>query len=405
MRKVGAWVVAGLVVAMGCWWAWAETAALKTDPNAEKVVAGNNTFGFELYGKLRGQEGNLFLSPYSISTALGMTYAGARGNTEAQMAKVMHFGVGQEALHRAFAGIIGDLKGRDKKAYELTTANALWAQKGYPFRKEYFELVKHNYGAGLENLDFAGATEEARKTINAWVEKETKEKIKELFKPGVLDDQTRLVLTNAIYFKGKWATQFDKKLTKDDAFHLAKGKDVTVPMMHVKAEFRYSEYAECKVLELPYVGEGLSMMVVLPAGVEGLGKLEEKLDAEHVDNWLGQMEEREVEVALPRFKVTSEFRLDDVLKAMGMTDAFSWERADFSGMTGKSDLFIGAVVHKAYVEVNEEGTEAAAATGVGMMGKSEQPTIFQADHPFFFMIRDKKTGSILFMGRVMDPRS
>ena len=396
-----------------CGWVFGETTAPKVDLNAEKVVAGNNAFGFELYGKLKGlggNRGNVFMSPYSISTALGMTYAGARGNTEAQMAKVMHFEVGQGALHPAFGAIISDLKGRDKKAYELTTANALWAQKGYPFRKEYFELVMGNYGAGLENVDFAGATEEARRTINAWVEKETKDKIKELFKPGVLDDGTRLVLTNAIYFKGKWEEAFDKKRTKDEVFHvdaiMLRGQPI-VPFMHMNARFKYWEGDGFQMLELPYKGDELAMVIFLPRAVDGLAKLEEKLTAENVMKWMGQMQSQEVEVALPRFKMESEFSLGGTLSAMGMTDAFSLERADFSGMTEKGQLYISAVVHKAYVEVNEEGTEAAAATGVAIaptaVPEPRTPVVFKADHPFFFMIRDKGTGSILFMGRVVDP--
>ncbi len=372
-----------------------------------QVVAGNNAFAFDLYGKLKGQEGNLFLSPFSISTALAMTCEGARGETETQMAKVLHFEEGVAVLHEAFGWIIKDVNGRGRKNYELSVANALWAQKNYTLRKEYVEVVRKGFGAGLENVDFVGATEEARKTINAWVEKQTKEKIKELIQPGVLNERTRLVLTNAIYFKGKWAQEFDKKLTKDEVFHVAKGKDVRIPMMHQDAEFRYGETDGCQVLELPYRGDEMTMVVFLPKEVAGLGKLEERLTLETLNKWTEKMGRREVEVLLPRFKMEGEFSLKDVLIGMGMTDAFDPGKADFKGMTGEEkDLYVSAVVHKAYVDVNEEGTEAAAATGVVMKTQSiapEPPVVFKADHPFVFVIRDRKTGSILFMGRVVDP--
>jgi len=334
-----------------------------------------------------------------------MTHAGAKGNTEAQMAKVMHFEVGQGALHPAFAALIKDLNGRDKKSYALSVANALWAQKDYTFRKEYLAVVRDQYQAGIENLDFVGATEEARKTINAWVEKQTNDKIKELFKPGVLDDLTRLVLTNAIYFKGNWATQFDKKLTKDAPFTLADGKKVDVPMMYRNGNFNYAQVEGFQMLELPYRGNELSMLVLLPEKADGIADLESKLTAVNLSKWLPLMHERKLPVYIPKFKMTSEFSLKQTLSSMGMPDAFNMAKADFSGMTGKKDLYIGAVVHKAFVDVNEEGTEAAAATGVVMETQAFDPTVFRADHPFLFLIRDTKTGSILFMGRLSDPRS
>jgi serpin B len=391
------------------------------------LVKGNNEFGCALYGRLGRAGENLFLSPYSISTALGMTYAGARGETEKQMAKVLCFELPQEKLHATFKGLAEGLKARAeaKKAYELSVANALWGQKGIALQKEFVELTQANYGAGLRDVDFAGATEASRQTINAWVEKETRDKIKELLKPGILTAQTRLVLTNAIYFKGQWETAFDKKETQEAPFTLAvpaaqeaPAPKMNVPLMHRKGTFGFWETDGLQVLELPYKGRDLSMVIILPTvpttqeremrhawRLEAYAELEKTTTALQLGKWLEAMRQQEVEVCLPRFKVTSEFSLGEPLTSMGMTDAFSVEKADFSGMTRTEHLFISAVVHKAFVEVNEEGTEAAAATGVVLELKMarEPPPMFRADHPFVFLIREVKTGSILFMGRVMDP--
>ena len=388
-------------------------------PQAEMkaLVEGNNAFALDLYARLRDQEGNLFFSPYSISTALAMTYAGARGDTEAQMAEVLRFPTDemrhaqgmvmqmpwpQEKLHPAFKSLIEDLNARQKKgAYELSVANALWGQKGYAWLDEFLKITRDNYGAGLREVDFVGDTEGARKTINDWVEKETKDKIKELVPPGVLDGLTRLVLTNAIYFKGKWALQFKVKATRDAPFTLLDGKKVQVPMMHQSKEFGYMETEGFQALELPYVREELSMIVFLPKKVDGLAELEKSFTADDLAKWLDELHKLKVYVLLPRFKMTSEFRLDKVLKAMGMTDAFG--AADFSGMDGKEGLFISAVLHKAFVDVNEEGTEAAAATAVPEAMELVELLVFRADHPFLFLIRDNRTGSILFMGRLVNP--
>ena len=376
------------------------------DPQKDQaaVVLGNNGFALELYAKLCGREGNLFLSPFSISTALAMTYAGARGETEAQMAKVLHFALGQKRLHPAFEELITGLYAEKKKqGYQLVVANALWGQEGYGFLKEFLELTRTYYGAGLHELDFKGATEPARKTINTWVERKTKGKIKDLIKPGVLSALTRLVLTNAIYFKGDWASKFKEGETKESPFTLLSGKKVTVPMMNQTEEFKYMEDEKLQALELPYVGDKLSMVVFLPRKIDGLGDLEKSLTVESLSKWLRALRKRKVIVLLPKFKMTSEFGLADVLRSLGMTDAFSLPPADFSGMDGKKDLFISAVIHKAFVEVNEEGTEAAAATAV-VMGLTavmpEQPPVFRADHPFTFIIRETESNSILFMGRV-----
>ncbi len=363
-----------------------------------------NDFALDLYARLRGEEGNLFFSPHSISTALAMTYAGARGETARQMADVLSFHAEGERLHLGFGELQRSLAaGKEEKGYELTVANALWGQKGYGFLKEFLELTGKHYGAGLREMDFRGAAEDARKTINSWVEEKTRDRIKDLIKPGVLNSMTRLVLTNAIYFKGDWARQFDEKATRDAPFWLTQEKKADVPMMFHRARFKYAEMDSLQCLELPYVGEELSMVVLLPKERTGLGKLEASLNRENLERWVGRMHRMKVSVHLPKFKLTRQFQLGGTLKAMGMTDAFS-DRADFSGMNGKRDLFISAVIHKAFVEVNEEGTEAAAATAVVIQVTSIQPeTVFRADHPFIFLIRDTRSGAILFMGRVSDP--
>jgi serpin B len=373
----------------------------------EMVVQGNNAFALDLYAKLKKNDGNLFFSPHSISTALAMTYAGARGNTEKQMAAVLHFNLEQKRLHPAFRELLDQLeRGEGERDYQLSVANALWGQKGYQFLGKFLELTKENYGAGLSEVDFIGSTEAARQTINTWVESQTEDKIKELIKPGVLDSMTRLVLTNAIYFKGYWELRFEEEMTRPASFTLESGQKVQVPTMHRTADFRYAEAEDFQALELPYKGDDLSLTIFLPKESGGLVALEQSLTAGKLASWLSSLEEQEVIVALPKFKMTSEFSLAEVLKSMGMTDAFDEHKADLSGMSGKKDLFITAVLHKAFVEVNEEGTEAAAATGVVVALKAGPPSqpLFRADHPFLFLIRDLRSNSILFIGRVMDPR-
>jgi len=377
-----------------------------TPADANSVVSGNSRFAFELYSKLAAgkKDENLFFSPYSISTAIAMTYAGARGDTEKQMADVLHFNLPQEKLHPAFGSLEKALNEQGKKGvFELTVANALWGQKGFKFLDSFISLVNKNYSAGLSELDFAKDTEGSRKTINKWVEDKTKEKIKDLIKPGVLDAMTRLVLTNAIYFKGKWQFEFDKKDTKDSPFHITSEKKVTVPMMYMKKEFKHAKQDGLQVLQLGYKGDALSMIVLLPEKIDGIEKLEKDLTIENLDKWLANLHEMEIEIYLPKFKFTSEFSLAEILQQMGMTDAFGGS-ADFSGMDGRKDLFISAILHKAFVDVNEEGTEAAAATAVviTLTAVLEKP-VFRADHPFIFLIKDNSSGSILFMGKVLNP--
>jgi len=386
----------------------ADEQAAKQKTDVEIVVQSNNAFALELYAKLRDEKGNLFFSPFSISTALAMTYAGARGQTERQMAEVLQFSLPAEKLHPTFGAVLKDLNARGEKgSYELSVANALWGQKGYGFLKEFIELVETSYGGKLNEVDFAAAAEDARQTINTWVENETNGKIKDLIPEGVLDSLTRLVLTNAIYFKGNWASKFKEEDTKDAPFTMLNGEKIDVAMMNQTAEFNYMETADFQGLEMPYVDNELSMIILLPKQNDRLIALEESLTLNNLSNWLAKLSKRKVIVSVPKFTMTCQFMLADILKSMGMTDAFSGG-ADFSGMTGRRDFFISAVIHKAFVEVNEEGTEAAAATAVVMKltaVPSEVIPVFRADHPFLFLIRDNSSGSILFIGRVMNPKA
>ncbi len=373
------------------------------------TIENNQTFALALYQQVRSQEGKLFFSPYSICTALAMTYAGARGETARQMETALNFSLGQERLHPAFAAIEKGLNSiQDQGHIQLNVANSLWPQQTYPFLDEFLTLLKQYYGVALEPVDYQTHTEGARQQINAWVAEKTRGKIKDLLKQGVLDTLTRLVLVNAIYFKGDWLRQFDKSLTHNAPFRLNNQESVNAPLMAQTHSFRYAEADQLQILELPYVEHSLSMVVLLPRQIDGLADLEIHLSKENLETWLNRLTQTEVEVFLPRFEMSSEFRLDRVLQALGMTDAFDASKANFAGMDGQEAwLYIAAVIHKAFVEVNEEGTEAAAATAVVINARSAMqppPTpIFRADHPFVFLIRDNHTGSILFMGRVTNP--
>ena len=381
-----------------------------TNEDLKTVVNGNSSFGFDLYQELKGVKGNLFFSPYSISTALAMTYAGARGQTETEMAQVLHFSLTQELLHPAFSKLQSDLNAiQNKGDVQISIANSLWAQKSYKFLDTFIDLNKKYYSAGLNFVDFITKREAARKQINDWVEKKTNDKIKELIKPPMLDSLTRLVLCNAIYFKGNWLSQFDTTRTVDADFYVTPDKTNKVPMMFQKSKFKYKDFDEFCALELPYEGNDLSMIIFLPKEIDGLAEFEKDLTNDNVQIWIDELmgsHETEVLVSIPKFKTTCEFELSETLYDMGMPSAFSLPPADFSGMTGTKDLFISKVIHKAYVDVNEEGTEAAAATAVVMMKSvAVMPLIFRADHPFMFLIRENQTGSILFIGRIVDPRS
>ncbi|MGD0522451.1 MAG: serpin family protein [Terracidiphilus sp.] len=372
------------------------------------VVEGNNAFAVELYGQLRNQSGNLFFSPESISTALSMAYAGARGDTASEMAKTLHFTLPPDRLHPAMSALLSDLNAAHN-GYQLRVADALWAQQGYTFLDDFLKLTNSAYGAGFNQVDFKGATEAARLTINHWVERKTENKISNLLQPGALNPATKLVLTNAIYFKGDWQTPFDKARTEDEDFHVTQAQTIQAPLMHRSDGFNYFNGGTFQALEIPYKSAELSMIAFLPNDVGGLPALEQSLTASSMQQWLSQLQPvSKVILTMPRFKMTRQFELQETLGAMGMAQAFG-AQADFSGMTGSRDFAISAVIHKAFVDVNEEGTEAAAATAVVMMEMAERrppqppPIVFRADHPFVFLIRDNRSGGILFMGRVTDP--
>ncbi len=375
-----------------------------TPEGVKAFVSSNNQFAFDIYSQLSKSGENVFVSPWSIVAALGMTYEGAKGQTAEEIANVFHF-TQADAERRASFAKIHNLLNEKNDDYKLYTANALWAQEGYDFLEEYMNTVNKYYSGKTTNVDFMTKTEESRKMINSWVEDQTNDKIKDLFPSGTLDPMTRLVLTNAIYFKGTWVKEFDKKDTRNTPFYTTPDNTVNVPMMQrtdSEAVFNYAELENIQILELPYKGEKLSMLVLLPKG--DISSLESKLNAENLAQWRSMLNAKEVKVYMPKFKFETKYFLKDTLAAMGMPLAFAPGDADFSGMDGTKDLYIGIVIHQAFVDVNEEGTEAAAATGVGMMATAiMQETIFRADHPFVFIIQDKETGNILFMGKVVDP--
>ena len=372
-----------------------------------KNIARDNTlFALDLYNQLKMTDGNMFFSPFSIFTALAMTWAGARENTAVQMAETLHFTEKPAQFHRAIGDLISQLNAVQKETdVELSIANAIWAQKGYQFLDEFFRIVQQSYQADLKQVDFSSAAESARQAINTWVEQQTNEKIKDLLPPKVLNALTRLVLVNAIYFKGFWDNQFKSRDTREMEFWLLTEVAVKVPMMHQEHQFGYWENDWLQIIEMPYKEESLSLIVLLPKEKTGIADLEQKLNFENMMAWQRRLKKRKVIVFFPKFKIESQFSLGQTLALMGMPDAFDPELADFSAMVGQKELYISAVIHKAFLEVNEEGSEAAAATGVvvGVTSIAPSPPIFKADHPFVFFIRDNKSQSILFLGRVLNP--
>jgi serpin B len=382
------------------------------------AVRGNTQAALDLYARLRDRDGNLFFAPYSLSAALAMTYAGARGETAEQMARALHFTLPPGRPHPAFGELVKELGGSvpfltrltgPKRGYRLSTANALWGQRGYRFEADFLRLTRDHYGAGLGVVDFQGATEGARQAINAWAEKETQGRIRDLLPKDFLNPSTRLVLTNAVYFKGDWASPFRKGGPPTGAFFLGDGREVQAALMHQTGEFAFHDGGTFQALELPYAGKQLSMVVLLPRRPEGLGDLEKALTADTLAGVLAGLRKQTVAVTLPRFKVAAQFKLKEALSGMGMPAAFSSD-ADFSGMVGRQPpVALSEVVHKAFVEVNEEGAEAAAATAVDAYTLASPTTVrpllvvFRADHPFVFLIRDNRTGTILFLGRLVNP--
>lgn len=377
----------------------------------QTLVAGNSAFAFDLYQRLSAQDGNLFFSPYSISLALAMTSAGARGETEAQMRETLHFTLPQEEFHPAFNALDQELASRpeapaDKQQpFQLKIANSIWGQKGYEFLPAFLDTLARNYGAGLRLVDFQNAAEATRVTINDWVSEQTEGKIQNLIPQGVITPLTRLVLANAIYFKADWLVQFNKEKTSEAPFNLLEGTTVNVPMMSFSSPelLPYARGQGFQAVELPYVGETTSMLVIVP-DKGTFADYEKSFNAEKLNEITSSLKRESLALHMPKFKFETQYGLVETLASMGMKLAFTDGEADFSGMDGTRSFFIGDILHKAYVAVDEEGTEAAAATAVVVGITSVQESIpVNIDRPFLFVIRDNPTGSVLFIGRVLNP--
>lgn len=365
-----------------------------------------NRFALDMYRELAKEKGNVFFSPWSLNYALAMTYEGARGKTREEMISVLHFSADESARRRSFS-LIDNMINAPDSGYALHSANALWVEKSFPLEEEYTDLLEWTYHARATNLDFINASEKSRRIINSWVEEKTLGKIMELIPPDVIDDLTRLIITNAIYFKGRWRLEFDRKLTAKEDFITGEGRTVAVPMMRRlddNASFGYFELGELQILQMPYVGEKLSLTILLP-GKNDLSLLESSLDMETLSLWMMRLVKTRVNIYIPKFNLQADYLLNESLEKMGMPTAFG--EADFTGMNAALGqmLYIRYVFHQACVEVNEEGTEAAAATAVVIKLRClpPKPPVFRADRPFIFMITDDQTGLILFLGRVNDP--
>jgi serpin B len=379
------------------------------------VVESNAAFGFDLYQAVRERQGNLFFSPYSVSVALAMARTGAGGETASQMDAVLHLPPeGVAAGHRELAqqlepplvSEISEEGAREIPAYELNVANALWGQEGLAFRTRFLTVLGDDFGAPLARVDF-GHPREARERINGWVEEQTRERIKNIIPEGQPSPATRLALANAIHLKAPWEEPFKTGRTVEAPFTTSTGGEVTAHFMHQTKSLGYTGTDDVQILSLPYRDGRMSMIVLLPRQKDGLEDLEARLDPERLASWLSALRPTRVHVTFPRFEFESSFDLTQTLAEMGMPDAFDEERADFSNMT-EAELFISLVVHKAFVTVDEEGTEAAAATAVMMALTAAPPreTIeFRADRPFLFLIRHRDTAAILFLGRLADPTS
>ena len=388
-----------------------------TSPNvpsddSQALVEGNNTFALDIYQTLSGEDGNLILSPFSMSLALAMVYAGARGETELQMADTLHFDLPQGQLHPAFNALDQDLaspgkaKSDDEEPLQLNIANAVWAEQTYPFLQDFLDVIASNYGAGIALADFINQYERIRKDINDWVYDETQEKIKDLIPEGILNADTRMVLVNAIYFKADWLDQFSSYETRDLPFHLLDGSEVTVKMMKQSISAPYYRGDGFQAVELAYAGDTAAMDILVPD--EGnFEALESTFNSNLYDQTLDGLQHPSFfDIYMPKFTFESSFDLSDTLKSIGMVDAFDPDSADLSGMTAQNDLFISKVIHKAFVAVDEGGTEAAASTAgfaqitSALEGGSSTLVI---DRPFIFIIRDISSGQILFIGRVLNP--
>jgi serpin B len=385
-------------------------------------------FAARLYAEVGKQAGNLFFSPTSIRMCLGLAYAGARGQTAEQMRKTLGFAEGKAAHEAVLVQLrrwdeLGRPKlpdganGADpsmqkyweeelaKRTTQLHIANRLWAQKGHPLRADYLSLLEHDYRASAVAADFVNATEAVRVEINKWVSDKTEHKIKELIPARMLTSDTRTVLVNAIYFKASWEDPFEPSRTKKEPFFVTGGRSVEAPLMHHTEHFSLAKLDSASLLQLPYGDGKLAMVIVLPKTKDGLAQVEKQIAGGALPGWLSKLSGERVDVTLPKFKVSGSFSLREALEHLGMPLPFTFPGADFSGIDDTKQLFISQVVHQAVVNLDEKGTEAAAATATSMKagGMPSQPAVFRADHPFVFLIRDIETGAVLFMGRLVDP--
>lgn len=380
----------------------------KTPAAGPAPAARANAIAFKFYAREAARPGNIFFSPYSLHTAFSMAYTGARGKTKEELASVFSFPEKPLDLRGELDSLKKDLAAAAKGA-EFSQANSFWSQKGYKFLPAYTRSLRAHYGAEAREADFQAKTEEARGEINGWTEKQTQGKIKDLFPKGALNPLSRLVLVNAVYFKGSWLESFSRDMTAEADFTKTGGEKVKVKMMAAPGtrHAEYSENDELQALRLPYKGGGLSMLVLLPREGKNLADTEKGLTAEKLDAIRKGLEKQKVKVFLPKFTFSAGYTLNEALADLGMPAAFTEGAADFSGMDGTNKLYIQTAFHKAFVEVNEEGTEAAAATGIAMGVKSMAMDFFRfrADRPFLFFIEDSGTGLILFMGRVEEPKT
>jgi serpin B len=399
LKRVAGWMSLAMLNSLG-----AAAPAENTGP----LVAGNTAFAFDLYRALGQEPANLFFSPYNISAAMIVAASGAAGETEDQMQKALRLPGPAASQMAAWGAIERQIDGISRKdVMSLDTASSLWVDPSVHLLAGFLDPLKQDLGSAIQQADFQTAPDAARQSINKWVAEQTRDKIQNLLAPGTITPDTRMVIASAIYFFGRWAEPFSASATEEGAFTGASGATFKAMYMNQKEDHLYFENGDLQAVELSYLGGRLGMMVILPRKTDGLNNVERGLNAETLSGWVGNMARREVLLRIPKFKLETQYSLASALGGMGMTDAFS-SKADFSRINGKRDLFISAVVHKAFIDVTEEGTEAAAATAVMVASKAmpmpkEEPVVFTADHPFAFLIRDRNTGSVLFLGRLVQP--
>jgi serpin B len=388
----------------------------KIDADGKQIVSGLNQFGAEIYGKMLSEAGDIAISPASISTAFGLAYAGARGKTADDIAKTLHYPTNLADFHKSYGQLLGTMQ-FSANGRSMSVNNSIWLQNGLPVRDEYLALVNSNYGAGLNRVDYESDPDAARSKINRWVESKTNDKIRDLLLADDIKKFTRSILVNTVYFKADWAVPFDKATTKKEKFKLSSGKQTMLPLMHQRNSYAYAEKDGVQAISMPYRGGETDMVILLPKRRK-LAAMEKKIASAGFAPWTDALEENygvDTIVTLPKFKIEQRYdKVKETLEAMGMVQPFK-DDADFMAMKPVNlasddpndwNLIIGKVIHKVFVEVEEKGTEAAAATAIvmevvvtGSSLKPPQPKIFRADHPFLFLIRDRRTEAILFVGR------